>query len=106
MNFFLDHDAPVELGRMLRLKGHEVQILRDALPRESDDLSALRYAAGKGMVVITCNRQDFLQLAQSEPHVGIIILIRRRTRMAECASVFRLLQRAGDSGIRNNINFA
>ena len=106
MNFFVDHDVPAELGRMLRLKGHEVQILCEVLPQETDDLSALRHAVGKGMIVITCNRNDFLELAGSEPHVGIIILVRRRTRIAECAAVLRLLNRAGESGIRNNINFA
>ena len=106
MNFFLDHDVPAELGRMLRLKGHEVQILREILPQETDDLSALRHAAGKGMIIITCNRDDFLKLAESELHAGIIILVRRRTRIAECASVLRLINRAGESGIRNNINFA
>ena len=105
MKFFLDHDVPAELGRMLRLKGYEVEILHEVLPQETDDLSALRHAAGKEMIVITCNRNDFLKLAESEPHVGIIILVRRRTRIAECASVLRLLQRAGESGICNNINF-
>jgi len=72
----------------------------------SKDLSALRYAVNKGMVVITCNRGDFLRLAETESHVGIIILVRRRTRVAECAGVLRLLERAGESGIANNINFA
>jgi len=48
VNFFLDHDVPAELGRMLRLKGHDVQILHEILPQETDDLSALRYAVGKG----------------------------------------------------------
>jgi len=106
VNFFLDHDVPAELGRMLRLKGHEVQILNEVLPPQTDDLPALRHAVGGGMIVITCNHGDFLKLAESEPHVGIIILVRRRTRVAECASVLRLLDRAGASGIRNNINFA
>src|SRR2546423_13581810 len=94
------------LGRMLRLKGHEVQFLRDVLPHDTDDLPALRYAVENGMVVITCNRSDFLLLAASEPHVGIIILVRRRSRVAECASILRLLERAGETGIANNINFA
>jgi hypothetical protein len=58
------------------------------------------------MVVITCNRRDFLRLATTEPHAGVIILVRRRTRMAECAAILRLLQRAGASGIATNINFA
>jgi len=106
VKFFLDHDVPAELGRMLRLKGHEVQILHEVLPQTTDDLPALRHAAGNGMVVVTCNRRDFLHLAQTEPHVGMIILVRRKSRLAECAAVLRLLDKAGESGIRNNINFA
>ena len=106
MNFFLDHDVPVDITRVLRRKGHTAQSLADVLPIDTDDLAALRYAVGHGLVVITCNRRDFLRLAATEPHRGIIILVRRRTRMAECAAVLQLLSNAGDSGIANNINFA
>ena len=106
MNFFLDHDVPMDLGRVLRLKGHAVQFLEEELPRTATDLSALRYAVSQGLVVITCNRRDFLRLAQVEPHAGIIILVRRHTRVGECAALLRLLDRAGEGGIQNNINFA
>jgi len=106
VRFFLDHDVPVELARMLRLKGHDLQVLDEVLPETTDDLPALRHAVKGQRVVITCNRRDFLRLARTEPHVGMIILIRRRTRLAECASVPRFLERAGESGITNNINFA
>lgn len=106
MNFFLDHDVPTDVGRVLRLKGHAVQFLAEALPSNTDDLSAMRHAVKQGMVIITCNRGDFLRLAETEPHVGIIVLIRRRTRVAECAALLRLIERAGESGIANNINFA
>jgi hypothetical protein len=57
-------------------------------------------------VVVTCNRDDFLALAQSQPHAGIIILIRRKSRVAERSALVRLLDGAGENGIRNNINFA
>jgi hypothetical protein len=106
VNFFLDHDVPVEVGRVMRLKGHTVQFLSEVLPGTTDDLAALRYAASKKMVVITCNRADFLRHAATESHAGIIILVRRRTRVAECAAILRLLTRAGESGIANNVNFA
>lgn len=106
MNFFLDHDVPADAGRVLRLKGHGVQFLQEALASTTDDLPALRHAVGLGLVVITCNRRDFLRLAETEPHVGLIILVRRRTRVAECAALLRLIERAGESGITNNINFA
>ena len=106
MNFFLDHDVPADVGRVLRLKGHGVQFLVEALASTTDDLQALRYAVSRGLVVITCNRRDFLRLAETEPHVGMIILVRRRTRVAECAALLRLIERAGENGIANNINFA
>ena len=106
MNFFLDHDVPADVGRVLRLKGHTVQFLNEALSITTDDLSVMRHAVKHGMVIITCNRDDFLLLAETEPHVGIIVLVRRRTRVAECAAVLRLLERAGESGIAGNINFA
>jgi predicted nuclease of predicted toxin-antitoxin system len=106
VNFFLDHDVPADVGRVLRLKGHTVQRLEEVLPTTTDDLTVLRYAANNGMVLITCNRRDFLRLATTEPHAGIIILVRRRTRAAECAAILQLLERGGDSGIINNINFA
>jgi hypothetical protein len=33
-------------------------------------------------------------------------VIRRRTRADERAALFRLLDRAGETGLRNNVNFA
>ena len=56
--------------------------------------------------MITCNRDDYLALARSHPHAGVILLIRRRTRVAERAALVQLLDKAGESGIANNINFA
>ena len=32
MNFFLDHDVPADVGRVLRLKGHAVQSLDEVNP--------------------------------------------------------------------------
>jgi len=55
---------------------------------------------------VTCNRDDFIDLARRQPHHGIVILVRRKTRAAERAALFRLLERAGASGLENNINFA
>ena len=106
MTFFLDHDAPRDLTYSLRALGHEVVILRDVLPITSDDATVLRYAAEHGYVVITCNREDFVAEARNIAHAGIILLIRRKTRAAERAALIKLLDRAGESGIASNINFA
>jgi predicted nuclease of predicted toxin-antitoxin system len=106
MTFFLDHDAPHDLTYTLKALGHDVVLLRDCLDIEADDKTVLRYAAERGYVVITCNREDFLEAAQEITHAGIILVFRRKTRMAERAALVYLLDCAGESGITNNINFA
>jgi len=58
------------------------------------------------LVVITCNRDDFIPLASSRAHSGLLILIRRRSRILERAKLLRLLESAGQSGLAGNINFA
>lgn len=63
-------------------------------------------AERESMILVSCNRNDFLRLAKEKPHAGIIIVVRRRTRAAECAAVLRLLRDADSSGIRENVNFA
>jgi hypothetical protein len=40
------------------------------------------------------------------PHHGIVILVRRKSRALERAAMVRLLDAAGESGLRDNINFA
>lgn len=106
MRFLLDHDVPDDLSYLLEQLGHEVVFLRKALPVESSDESVLRYAHDAGYILLTCNRDDFLHLASTEAHQGIVIVIRRRTRGDERAALFRLLERAGETGLRNNVNFA
>ena len=39
-------------------------------------------------------------------HAGIIVLIRRKSRALERSALVRLLDRAGESGISGNFNFA
>jgi predicted nuclease of predicted toxin-antitoxin system len=83
-----------------------VEVLSEVLDKTAEDLEVLRYARQREWVVITCNRGDFLRLAETESHAGIIILVRRKSRVAECAGLLRLLERAGESGIAKNVNFA
>ena len=106
MIFLLDHDTPDDLAYSLASLGHQVVRLRETLPKESEDARVLAHAHNQGWILITCNRDDFLTLAKSQPHCGLIILIRKRTRVAERAALIRLLDKAGEAGIRNNINFA
>ncbi|HWD92302.1 MAG TPA: DUF5615 family PIN-like protein [Verrucomicrobiae bacterium] len=106
MTFLLDHDTPDDLAFSLEALGHQAIFLRDVLPKSARDEDVLDHACNRGWIMITCNRDDFLTLAKSKPHKGLIILIRKKTRVAERTALVHLLDRAGESGILNNINFA
>jgi len=106
VKFLLDHDVPDDLSYLLEQLGHNVTLLRQALPRDSSDEAVIRFAHGADCILLTCNRDDFLHLAATKPHHGVVIVMRRRTRGEERVALFRLLERAGKSGIRNNVNFA
>jgi predicted nuclease of predicted toxin-antitoxin system len=98
--------VPEDLSYLLKELGHQVTLLRKALPQDASDEAVLQLAHDKSCVLLTCNRGDFLKLARNQPHSGIVVVIRRRTRAAERAALFRLLDRAGEAGLKNNINFA
>lgn len=106
MTFLLDQDVPDAVTRVIQQAGHEVHRLREMLPVDSPDEVVLASSHARGALLVTCNRDDFLSLAKTNPHAGIIVLIRRQTRIAECSAFLRLLQSAGESGLQNNINFA
>ena len=105
MKFLLDHDVPDDLSYLLVELNHEVTLLREALPGSSSDEAVLQFAHESGCVLLTCNRNDFLRLATARPHRGIVIVIRRRTRADERAALFQLLERAGETGLVDNVNF-
>jgi predicted nuclease of predicted toxin-antitoxin system len=106
VRFLLDHDVPETIAGVLSRAGHQVILLREILPVSTSDSEVLEAAVARGCVLVTCNRDDFVQLARKHPHEGIIIIVRRRTRAAECAAIVRLLRRAGESGVLGNVNFA
>jgi predicted nuclease of predicted toxin-antitoxin system len=106
MKFLLDHDVPDELSFLLTHLGHDVTLLRQAIPVDSPDEKVLAFSFNHGCILLTCNRDDFLELARQFPHHGIIVVIRRRTRAAERAALLGLLERAGESGLVGNFNFA
>lgn len=106
MRFVLDHDVPDDLSYLLVQLGHEAMLLRKTLPDDSSDETVLRFAHEAGRILLTCNRDDFLRLTATNAHHGVVIVIRRRTRSDERAALFRLLERAGEIGLRNNVNFA
>ena len=70
MRFFLDHDVPVEVARVLRHEGYQVTELREVLAVRASDVEVLNYAREHGMMLITCNRDDFLSLAAKQSNVA------------------------------------
>jgi predicted nuclease of predicted toxin-antitoxin system len=106
MTFLLDHDVPIEAARLLRREGHTALRIVECLPVTTPDAGVFAHAKAEGWFTVTCNRRDFLPLAEAGPHPGLILLIRRKTRQAECAHLLRLLRNAGESGLAGNVNFA
>jgi predicted nuclease of predicted toxin-antitoxin system len=106
VRFLLDHDIPDDVAYVLDALGHEVRKLRELAATTVIDEEVWRLAGEQGRIVITCNRDDFLVLAAGAQHPGLIVLVRRRSRAHERAALVALLDRAGESGIRGNVNFA
>ena len=58
MRFFLDHDVPASVGRMLRGAGHDCWTAAQAgLAAEGEDDKLSVYAAAQGAVLITLDRE-------------------------------------------------
>lgn len=106
MRFLLDNDIPDRIGFVLIEEGHEVVFLRQVLPCDISDRQVFEYAVENHLIIITCNRDDFLALTLDRQHAGLIILVRRKSRLAECASLLKFIDHAGESGVAGNINFA
>lgn len=106
MKFLLDNDVPVDVLRVLKREGHEANRTTDVLGADATDPAIFKYAVDNGKVIVTCNRNHFLSLATNAVHPGVIVLVRRRSRVSEAAHLLALLRRAGESGIVGNINFA
>ena len=106
MRFLLDQDVPDDIAYVLVALEHECTKLREVAPATASDEEVFRIAVEQEYVLITCNRDDFLLLGGRSAHAGLIILIRRRSRAHERAALVALLDRAGEQGIRANVNFA
>ena len=107
MKFLCDHDVATDVARVLRARGHEVTELREVLPSDTPDAAVWAHACAQGLTLITCNRADFLALAEAtETHPGLVLLFRRRTHQAEAGRLLALLAKAGEQGLVINVNFA
>ena len=106
MKFLIDEDVAIEVARCLQQEGHEVSLVAEVLGTRTEDPVIWNHAVQTASIVVTCNRQDFLNLAGTNPSTALIILNRRRTRQSECRHILQLLARAGEAGLYRNINFA
>ena len=97
---------PDDLSYMLRELGHTVLLLRQVLSPDSTDPEVFQFAQEHRYLLVTCNRDDFVRLAEQGPHHGIVVVIRRKARASERAALLRLILQAGESGLRGNITFA
>lgn len=70
MKFLLDEDVAVDLDRCLRQNGHETVRVAEILGFRTDDADIWDHACREKLIVITCNRQDFLELAGTAPETG------------------------------------
>lgn len=106
MTFLLDHDVPEAIARVAAQAGYTVLRVREVMSPEATDAEVLAIASTRQMVLVTCNRDHFLKLTGAHSHAGVVVLIRRNSRVAECSRFLKLLQTAGDTGLAGNVNFA
>jgi len=106
VTFFLDHDVPRHIADLLRRHGHKVELVADVMSPDSSDDEVFAYAMKANAIMVSCNRNDFLELASALEHSGLIILIRRRSALSEAGHLLELLRKAGAAGLEGNVNFA
>jgi len=106
VTFFLDHDVPRHIADLLRRHGHKVELVAEVMAPDSSDEEVFAYAIKANAIMVSCNRNDFLQLASAFAHPGLIILIRRRSALSEAGHLLELLRKAGTAGLEGNVNFA
>jgi len=61
VKFLIDEDVAIEVARCLQNAGHNVSLVTEILGGSADDFDIWRHAISTGKILITCNRQDFLE---------------------------------------------
>ena len=103
MNIYLDDCAySKRLKHQLEVAGHQVQTPFEAGISGQPDHIHLRYAAEHGLVLLTYNAADFLDLHDRHPdHAGILIVYREAdlTRNMSYADIVRAIENLTASGV-------
>lgn len=110
VDVYLDEDVSVVLADMLKARGFRATTTRDADHLGATDEEQLRYAAGRGMALLTHNRVDFevlhrRYLVEDRQHWGILIAARRRPGLI-AEHMLRLLNRLTADEMRNQLLYA
>ena len=76
--YYLDEDVAVQVAPPLRALGLDVLTTREAGRLRTSDVSQLEFAARKGRVIVTRNRDDFIGWTmmfaeEGRPHAGALI---------------------------------
>ena len=81
MKFFLDEDLPPGVAVICRNQGLDVQSVHETGRQGLSDQEQLEYAASQDRVLVTRNRNDFIELTRrafqtGSPHGGVLIVTR------------------------------
>jgi len=82
---YLDEDVAAVVAPMLRARGHAARTVLEERRTGLSDRAQLEFAAERGWVLVSHNREDFVRLAQEfvaagRTHSGIIVCTRRLPR--------------------------
>ena len=107
---FADEDVGLTLARMISGRGFNVLSARDAGRLGFPDPEQLAFAAERGLVLLTHNRDDFALLHTqwlqgAREHAGIIIVKRRLVTVVR-ENILRLLDQRTPSEFHNQIFYA
>lgn len=81
MRFFLDEDVNPAVAEIARRRGLDAVSVHEIDRRGLSDEEQLRFSAREGRLLVTRNRDDFIQLTvsffqASQPHAGLLIVPR------------------------------
>lgn len=93
--FYSNENFPIDMVEILRELGYDVLTSYEAGQANQGipDESVLAYATQNSRVVITLNREDFIQLHRSKkPHNGIVICKDDRDYTGQVATLHKYIQ--------------
>ncbi|HEY7293426.1 MAG TPA: DUF5615 family PIN-like protein [Dehalococcoidia bacterium] len=79
MRLYLDEDVPLQVAEPLHAAGFDVLTTRDAGRLQAQDFDQLQFAASERRVLVTRNRDDFVEFTvrffdEGRPHSGVLVL--------------------------------